>query len=598
MKRSLTTLIILTAGVAQSGTLGAVLEVPAMYPTIQAAVSAATHGDNVLVADGTYIGPGNRDISFQGKAILVQSEHGPEFCTINCQGGAAANHQAFTFTSGEGPDSHLSGFTIANAYQSSYMADGGAIFIENSSPTISNCVFEMNYTEDSGSAVYAFGAVDLTIQDCMFINNETYEYSGGGTVHVEESYAEINTCSFVDNTITGGYSGGGAAVSGDSNTVMEIIGCTFTGNQTLGSASGAAVRIVDSNTTISGSLFANNGSPVHGGAIDIIGSAVISDCTFSGNSAGQRGGAIYFEEDAGGNVTGCTFENNTANLGGGICCSFSTPRIGGSQSESNTFTENFAGTGSDIACLFVPETPVDARWNHFTGYFPSDYYVSPSAAFDLSNCTFIREPIFQDVFVTVDGSNSNDGLSWDTAFQTVQYAVQRIYATPENPLTIHIGAGVFSPSATGEIFPLPAISHVNIQGVSSSQTVLDAESTAGIFFVHRDDTVTIQDLTLTGGYAARGGGIYCHKCSPIIRRCEIIGNTAGLYRKEGGGLYVHKASPYIADCRISLNQADTGGGVYLYGSTSILENCLIISNTAEYAGGGISSDFNEASSLV
>ena len=42
----------------------ATLNVPAQYPTIQAGVNAAVNGDTVLVADGTYSGPGNRDIDF------------------------------------------------------------------------------------------------------------------------------------------------------------------------------------------------------------------------------------------------------------------------------------------------------------------------------------------------------------------------------------------------------------------------------------------------------------------------------------------------------------------------------------------------------
>ena len=45
---------------------GATIHVPQDQPTIQAGVDAAVDGDQVVVAAGTYTGPGNRDIDFQG----------------------------------------------------------------------------------------------------------------------------------------------------------------------------------------------------------------------------------------------------------------------------------------------------------------------------------------------------------------------------------------------------------------------------------------------------------------------------------------------------------------------------------------------------
>jgi hypothetical protein len=39
------------------------------FDSIQVAIADANDGDTVLVADGTYTGPGNRNIDFLGKAI-------------------------------------------------------------------------------------------------------------------------------------------------------------------------------------------------------------------------------------------------------------------------------------------------------------------------------------------------------------------------------------------------------------------------------------------------------------------------------------------------------------------------------------------------
>ncbi|MHC4762923.1 MAG: hypothetical protein ACYS71_06070, partial [Planctomycetota bacterium] len=52
---------------------GAILNVPADYATIQAAVEAAGAGDAVIIAVGTYTGDGNRDIDPNGKAITIRS---------------------------------------------------------------------------------------------------------------------------------------------------------------------------------------------------------------------------------------------------------------------------------------------------------------------------------------------------------------------------------------------------------------------------------------------------------------------------------------------------------------------------------------------
>ncbi len=117
------------------------------YPDIQAAINAALDGDEVELIDGTFTGPGNRGLNFLGKAITVRSQSGnPATCVIDCQGLS----EALFCYSGEGPESVLSGVTLANGSSSS---GGGAVYLSNASPTFNNCVFSGNHAP-LGGAIY------------------------------------------------------------------------------------------------------------------------------------------------------------------------------------------------------------------------------------------------------------------------------------------------------------------------------------------------------------------------------------------------------------------------------------------------------------
>ena len=118
--------------------------------TIQAGIDAALDGETVFVADGTYMGEGNRDIDFCGKAITVRSEHGAESCIIDCGGSEEEYHRGFCFHSGEDPKSILDGFTIKNGYY----RDGGGIYCDSgSSPIIENNIISNNLASYRGGRI-------------------------------------------------------------------------------------------------------------------------------------------------------------------------------------------------------------------------------------------------------------------------------------------------------------------------------------------------------------------------------------------------------------------------------------------------------------
>ena len=105
----LTLLAILAAAVLVGGSdagEAATIRVPGDQPTIQAGIDAASDGDTVLVAPGTYF----ENIDFKGKGITVRSSSGPEVTVID----GNQTGQVVRFDSGETIDSIIEGFTITN----------------------------------------------------------------------------------------------------------------------------------------------------------------------------------------------------------------------------------------------------------------------------------------------------------------------------------------------------------------------------------------------------------------------------------------------------------------------------------------------------
>ena len=74
-------------------------------PDLQSALDMAKNGDTVLLEPGTYTGPGNRQVRFRGKAVLVTSVSGAASTIIDCEGLG----RGFIFNEGESTNSIVDG---------------------------------------------------------------------------------------------------------------------------------------------------------------------------------------------------------------------------------------------------------------------------------------------------------------------------------------------------------------------------------------------------------------------------------------------------------------------------------------------------------
>lgn len=171
----------------------------------------------------------------------------------------------------------LDGCTVANNTITSNWGNGGGVSFQNSTPTITNCIFENNTTLGYGGGVAFLDATSGLMEDCIVRGNDAaYDYSVGGGIAVQTSDPIIRRVLVEGNTASGFYAEtGGIDVSFNASAPLGLCvieNCTVVGNSTgpNGSSGGisaqwGATPVVDkciiSGSTSGVGLFCSNPGP-------------------------------------------------------------------------------------------------------------------------------------------------------------------------------------------------------------------------------------------------------------------------------------------------------------------------------------------------
>jgi predicted outer membrane repeat protein len=139
----------------------------------------------------------------------------------------------------------------------------------------------------------------------------------------------------------------------NSTTTLYLSNLTFENGHNKGGF-GGAIHIGGATVNVTNCAFLNNAAPQFGtatgfggafsvGGLQKGGTLNVTNSTFSGNSTGGNGGAIF---DGGGtvNVTNCTFLDNNADVGGAL-----SGQSGALNVTNSTFSDNSAEFGGAIA---------------------------------------------------------------------------------------------------------------------------------------------------------------------------------------------------------------------------------------------------------
>jgi len=330
-----------------------------------------------------------------------------------------------------------------------------------------------------------------------------------------------------------------------------------------------------------------------------------------GNTVEKRvGGGIYIKQTNPVFVSNHIVDNEADDEGGGSYAFQSLPNLGGTvdvgigiiNPGGNTFLRNHSDIGNDIYVYGSSGTREAIQLNNcsFEVFSSADttlsnYWANSSTPLSFTGSSGLRDVITTDIYVSTDGNdNTNTGLSAGSPFKTIDYALSRAFGTEENTITIHIAPGTYSPSLTGEKYPLQMVKYVSLQGAGQDETYLDAEATVEtpkrVIAMDRCTGVNISDLTIMGGFVTlsknyNGGGIGILDSDLTAEHLQIVNNSAA---GDGAGIYANNSTVIIDSTKIEGNSTlGSGGGLCSIASNLSFQNGYISNNSSSKNGAGV-----------
>ena len=487
-------------------------------------------------------------------------------------------------------DSYRAGGAIAMVMSGSLNIYGGSYL--NSRTSDYDSTAEVPNVNTYGGAIFNYS--NVTIYGGTFSGNCGHN---GGVIY-NYRITRIYGGTFSGNEA---HSSGGVLYCPSSPSGHVLIGSSDPGasqvlfeNNTAQSSGGAVMSKSLSSLVIYGSAAFRNNQAVdsNGGAISVSSQLTIRNASFTGNSSGSKGGAIYICNETAGNVTrfaeitGCSFSENTAGRGGAVALYASTADLEEGAIATITdcsFTANTAalpeGSASAVqgGALYVcRKSTLTMSGSSFIGNTSDNeagaIYIASESEVDISDTTF-----------TANTASGNAGaISIHSAYLTVGNAIWEENTAAGN------GAALY-------------ISYLSDSTINSSVTVANSEfnsnssgSMGGAIYstehtVEKDKRVlTLRNTDFYANSAVTYGGAIALKAGSdaYMKEISFLENTTTKTSSYGGAIYAAESSFELDDAIFSRNTAGSGGAVSLAnGASAVMHNVTAARNVATYSGG-------------
>jgi dockerin type I repeat protein len=506
------------------------------FLTIKKATELSGENDDIWVAEGTYI---------EGETIENKSG-------VSMYGGFEGIETSIedrdtseSKTIIDGDNSRkcvnnygtIDGFNITKGNSSS---NGGGIY-NSQSGIVSNCIIYSNSTSADGGAIHNNTG---KVRNCAVYEN-TSDGKGGGICNEEG----IITNSVIYSNST--YEGGGI-----SNYKGLISNCT----------------VYKNSANFGGGIYCSGGT--------------ISNCIILNN--GNYSDLYYFKLEKPNISYSCFSESNDMN--GNIHEYPLFVNISGDISSWNFHLQNGSpcidrGTKEGMEQFDIEGNPRPGNDNKVCmGAYESPDEYRPG-----------NEIPAKRLYVSKNGDNSN-GLSWNTSFTSIKYAISQIQN--DEFYEIWVAEGVYTEGDT-IINPWHSLLYGGFAGIetqfdardiSNNKTIIDGNNSYGCI----KNRGKIDGFYITKGSSDEGGGI-CNT-GGIVKNCVIYNNLVidfSYFGAIGGG--ISNGGGTINNCIVHSNSATgntaLGGGIS--NGSGTISNCTVFGNTSidsdnnEGIGGGI-----------
>jgi hypothetical protein len=265
-------------------------------------------------------------------------------------------------------------------------------------------------------------------------------------------------------------------------------------------------------------------------------------------------------------ISHCIIQDNHCLFGGGILCYFSNVHLIGTVVKNNSALIEAGGIIISNECDFIFDTI--QKNSVYLNYSPvgcditktisleeqhivldTASVLSPDQFFfyshdidgnPLNNLTWEIdhgkiEQVNADLYVSINGSNENSGLTPLDPLKTVAFAMSKIVSDSINPKTIYLGSGTYS-HATGQIFPVYQRNYTSLVGSGVENTIIDAELTYPLYNSEsRMKSYSIKEISFINGndnnydsYGLYGGFEIVHCDNVYFQNISISGTTGYL----------------------------------------------------------------------